>query len=82
MTKIPSIIKNYRSNETEIPTFQYRVEQIITQHLKPSRMLDIIFSEITMFYYSFFLGGKNHYQYPVMYEHTPIIKIRVLLLFT
>ena len=59
MTKIPSIIKNYRSNETEIPTFQYRMEQIITQHLKPSRILDMILSEITMFYYSFFSWRKK-----------------------
>ena len=59
MTKISSIIKNYRSNETEIPTFQYRMEQTLTQHLKPSRVLDMIFSEITMFYYSFFSWRKK-----------------------
>jgi len=59
MTKIPSIIKNYRSNETEIPTFQYRMEQIITQHLKPSRVLDMISSEISIFYYSIYSWRKK-----------------------
>jgi hypothetical protein len=59
LTKMPAIIKFYRSNTVEIPTFPYRLEQAFTRHLKPNRFLGIIFSEITMFYYSLFSWRKK-----------------------
>ena len=59
ITKLPTIIKDYRTNLTEIPTFSYRMEQALTHHFRPSRLLDIISSELTMFYYSFLSWWKK-----------------------
>ncbi len=55
----PRIIKSYRKNESEIPTFIYRMKQAWEQHLKPSRVQDIFFSDMTMFYYSLFSWRKK-----------------------
>ncbi|MEH7074298.1 hypothetical protein [Neobacillus drentensis] len=57
--KIPAIIKSYRKNYSEIPTFPYRMKQAWDQHLKPSRAQEFFFSDVTMFYYSLFSWRKK-----------------------
>ncbi|WP_141433901.1 hypothetical protein [Bacillus sp. 03113] len=59
ITKFPAIIKKFRTNLTEIPTFQHRLEQTLSYHFKSSRVLDIIASDMTMFYYSLFSWSKT-----------------------
>ena len=68
LVKIPAIIKSYHTNTTakKLSTFEIRMEQAWNQHLKPSRMREIFFSEITMYYYSLFSWGKK----PLSEEHT------------
>lgn len=62
ITKMPAIMKSYRSNTVEISTFSYRLEQAFTRHLKPSRFLEMITSELTMLFYSFFSWRKKPLQ--------------------
>jgi hypothetical protein len=57
--KLPKIIKSYRTNESEIPTFPYRMKQAWERHLQPSRIHDIFLSDVTMFYYSLFSWRKK-----------------------
>lgn len=57
--KLPKIIKSYRTNESEIPTFPYRMKQAWDQHLKRSRVQDFFFSDMIMFYYSLFSWRKK-----------------------
>ncbi|WP_121660990.1 hypothetical protein [Metabacillus litoralis] len=52
ITKIPAILKRVKTHQAEIPTLQYRIEQSIYHELKPSRFLNIIVSELSMFYFS------------------------------
>ncbi|WP_026568284.1 hypothetical protein [Bacillus sp. UNC41MFS5] len=54
LAKIPAIVKSYRKSEIEIPTFSYRMEQAWDQHLKSSRVQEIFFSDVKMYYYSLF----------------------------
>jgi len=57
--KLPAIIRNFNNNFTNTSTFQDRLEEALMLHLKPSRTLDIISSEITMLYYSLFSWRKE-----------------------
>ncbi|MEH7374305.1 hypothetical protein [Neobacillus drentensis] len=59
IAKIPAIIKSYRTNASEIPTFPYRMKQAWDQHLPPSRVQEICFSDMTMYYYSLFSWRKK-----------------------
>ncbi len=59
VTKFPSIIKEVILRRSEIPTFSYRFEQVVKGKIKPSRFLDVIISEMIMFYYSFFAWNKK-----------------------
>ncbi|EKN66502.1 hypothetical protein BABA_15372 [Neobacillus bataviensis LMG 21833] len=87
LAKIPAIIKSYRRNATvvaaENPTFQHRMEQAWNQHMKPSRMRDIFFSEMTMYYYSLFswrqkpLSGERNFTY---HKKTCAIALYIMLI--
>jgi membrane protein YdbS with pleckstrin-like domain len=59
VTKLPAILKYYKTKESNIPAFPYRMEQALTHYVKPNRFIEIVSSEITMFYYSFFSWRKN-----------------------
>ena len=59
LAKIPAIVKSYRKSESEFPTFTYRMKQAWDQHLKPSRVQEIFFSDVTMYYYSLFSWRKK-----------------------
>ncbi len=60
MIKFLSIIKGLKQDKpTEIPVFSYRFEIELKRKLKPSRFLEVITSELTMFYYSFFTWNKK-----------------------
>lgn len=60
VAKFPSIIKGLKLDKsTEIPAFSYRFEIELKRKLKPSRFLDVITSELTMFYYSFITWNKK-----------------------
>jgi membrane protein YdbS with pleckstrin-like domain len=56
---ISAIIHRLKNNPTNIPSFQHRLEETLMLHLKPSRSLDIISSELTMLYYSLFSWRKK-----------------------
>ena len=86
MKKLPAIIKKYRTNSIEIPTFPYRIEQVLAHHLKQSRFLDIILSELSMFYYSLFswrkkplsiLNDKRAFSY---YKNTSTVAFYIMLI--
>jgi membrane protein YdbS with pleckstrin-like domain len=51
--KLPLVLKSFRKNRMGAPLFQYRMEAAVTQHFKKSRMLDILITDLTMYYYSF-----------------------------
>ncbi|MBP0726932.1 hypothetical protein J5Y03_17375 [Bacillus sp. RG28] len=57
--KLPAIIRNFNNNYPNTSTFQERLEEALMLHLKPSRTIDIISSEITMLYYSLFSWRKK-----------------------
>lgn len=59
VTKFPVIIKGVKLHQSEIPAFSYRFDTELKRKIKPSRFLDVITSEITMFYYSFFTWNKK-----------------------
>ncbi|MEH7082242.1 hypothetical protein V7139_05850 [Neobacillus drentensis] len=59
LAKIPAIVKSYRKSESEFSTFTYRMKQSWDQHLKPSRVQEIFFSDVTMYYYSLFSWRKK-----------------------
>lgn len=65
ITKLPSIIKSFRTAPSYIPSFSYRMEQALRQHVAPSRLLDVISSEITMLYYSLFSWRTKQHQVPL-----------------
>jgi len=83
MVKIPVIIKSFRMNVTEAPTFQNRMEHAWGQHMESSRMRDIFFSEMTMYYYSMFswrkkpLTDERNYTY---HKKTGAIALYVMLI--
>lgn len=83
MTKMPAIIKFYQSNSVEFSTFPYRLEQAFTRYLKPNRFLEIISSEITMFYYSLFSWRKKPLQSGLVFtshKKTSAIAVYVMLI--
>lgn len=55
----PKIIKSYRTNETDIPAFPHRMKQAWDRHLMPSRVQELFFSDMTMYYYSLFSWRKK-----------------------
>jgi len=57
--KLPAIIRTFNNIFSNTSTFQVRLEEALSLHLKPSRTLDIISSEITMLYYSLFSWRKK-----------------------
>jgi hypothetical protein len=59
VTKLPAIIKYFQRNITEIPVFSYRIEKAISHHIRTHRLVDILSSEITLFYYSLFSWRKK-----------------------
>ncbi|MBV7505260.1 hypothetical protein KW850_08325 [Bacillus sp. sid0103] len=59
MATLPKIIRSYRTNEADIPAFPYRMKQAWKQHLKPSRVQEIFFTDMTMYYYSLFSWRKK-----------------------
>ncbi|MFK9091476.1 hypothetical protein [Bacillus salipaludis] len=59
MVKIPAMIKSYRAAVTENPTLHHRMAAAWDQHMEPTRMRDIFFSEMTMYYYSLFSWRKK-----------------------
>ncbi|WP_251026949.1 hypothetical protein [Bacillus sp. ISL-46] len=58
-TSFPKIIKSYRKNESKIPTFPYRMKQAWEQHLQPSPVREIFFSDMTIYYFSLFSWRKK-----------------------
>lgn len=83
ITKIPAIMKSFRTNKVEISTFSYRLEQAFSRHLKPNRFLEIIASELTMFYYSFFSWRKKPLQGGLVFtshKKTSAIALYVMLI--
>ncbi len=59
MSKFPMIIKSFHTHDSEIPTFPFRMKQAWNQHLKPSKVQEIFFSDLTMYYYSLFSWRKK-----------------------
>ncbi|MEH7247679.1 hypothetical protein V7114_12950 [Neobacillus niacini] len=59
LSKLPAIFLFYKKKENEIPAFSYRIEQALAHHMKTNRFLEIISSEISMFYYSLFSWRKK-----------------------
>lgn len=59
LKNISKIIKGYRNSDTEIPTFQYKLNQAIQHQVVFSRPIAIFVSEITMIYYSLFAWKKK-----------------------
>jgi len=86
MVKIPAIIKSFRANVTETLTFQNRMEQAWGQHMESSRMRDIFFSEMTMYYYSLFswrkkpLSRENDEQNYTYHKKTGAIALYVMMI--
>ncbi|WHY66895.1 hypothetical protein [Neobacillus sp. SuZ13] len=54
LAKIPAIVKSYRKSESEFPTFTYRMKKAWDQNLKPTRVQEIFFTDVKMYYYSLF----------------------------
>ncbi|PKG23462.1 hypothetical protein [Niallia nealsonii] len=52
--KLVPIIKSYRTNRMDIPIFSSRLEKAINIHIKSSRFIEMMVSEISMVYYCFF----------------------------
>lgn len=83
--KIPAILKSFRMNGIEIPTFQYRLSLAINQHLPSFRITAIIASEIAIFYYSLFswrkkpLSSSHAFTY---HQKTSVITLYVMLIHT
>lgn len=59
VTKLPVIFKYYKQKQSDIPAFPYRMEQALTHHVKTNRFIEIVSSEMSMFYYSFFSWRKK-----------------------
>ncbi|WP_174733305.1 hypothetical protein [Mesobacillus harenae] len=59
VTKLPAIIKTFHTSVTDIQAFPYRLENAFSNFLKPSRLLEILSSDITMFHYSLFSWRKK-----------------------
>ncbi|MBY0146362.1 hypothetical protein [Neobacillus niacini] len=59
VTKLPAILRYYKTKESDIPAFPYRMEQALTHYVKQNRFIEIVSSEITMFYYSLFSWRKK-----------------------
>ncbi|MBO0961002.1 hypothetical protein J1P26_14975 [Neobacillus sp. MM2021_6] len=87
LVKIPAIIRSYRTTEiaaaTENPTFQHRMEQAWNQQMRPTRVRDIFFSEMTMVYYSIFswrkkpISGERSFTY---HKKTGAIALYIMLI--
>jgi membrane protein YdbS with pleckstrin-like domain len=59
VTKLPAIFKHYKQRQSDIPAFPHRMEQVLTHHVKPNRFIEIVSSEMSMFYYGFFSWRKK-----------------------
>jgi membrane protein YdbS with pleckstrin-like domain len=59
VTKLPAIFKYYKQKQSDIPAFPHRMEQALTHYLKQNRFIEIVSSEMSMFYYSFFSWRKK-----------------------
>lgn len=59
ITKLPSIIRSLRTNETNIPNFQSQLAHTIHQHFKLKRLSNFLSFDITLFYYSLFSWRKK-----------------------
>jgi len=57
--KLPNMIKSFREQQTDIPFFHYRLDKALIGHMKSSRAIEIIKSEVTMFFYSLFSWRKH-----------------------
>ncbi|WP_226668049.1 hypothetical protein [Metabacillus litoralis] len=83
---LPSIISHIRMTKLQVPFFQNNLEQSFSKQLKPSRLLDIISSEISMFYYSFFswktkrVVFNSNQQVFTLHEKTSVIALYIMLL--
>jgi membrane protein YdbS with pleckstrin-like domain len=59
IAKLPKIFKSFRTDESQIPTFPFRMKQARDQHLQPTRVQEVFFSDMTMVYYSLFSWRKR-----------------------
>ncbi|NHC38439.1 hypothetical protein G6549_00555 [Bacillus sp. MM2020_1] len=59
VAKLPKINKSFRTDESQIPTFPFRMKQAWDQHFQPSRVQDVFFSDMTMVYFSLFSWRKK-----------------------
>jgi|GEM_PF-705829 len=54
LVRLPAVISHYRSDSSPDGAFQYRLLRAMQANMKPSRLLDVIASEISLIHYSLF----------------------------
>lgn len=59
ITKLPAIFMYYEKKESSIQAFPFRMERALTHYVKSNRFIEIVSSEITLLYYSFFSWRKK-----------------------
>ncbi|QCJ44803.1 hypothetical protein FAY30_24585 [Bacillus sp. S3] len=83
IVRIPAILKSYLNAATANPTFHHRMAEAWNQHLESSRMREILFSEMAMYYYSLFSWRKkpvNDAQTFTYHKKTGAIAVYVMLI--
>ncbi|WP_147534206.1 hypothetical protein [Bacillus marasmi] len=84
LTKLPSIIREYRSISQQNSFFQYNLRNAIEKHLNHMPMLHVFLSELSIFYYSLFswrakatVANGQTYTY---HQKTSTISVYILLI--
>lgn len=85
LKNLPSIIRYMK--KLDVPFFQNQISQSLSRHLKSSsRLVDIITSEISMFYYSLFswkakrVTPKEDQQIFTFHQKTSVIALYIMLI--
>lgn len=83
LVKLPNIIRSFR-NETTPPFFYPRAASAFSKHLSINRMIEILLSEITMFYYALFSWRKKppiqEGKYFSYHKNTSVIAFYIMLI--
>ncbi|WP_235822836.1 hypothetical protein [Cytobacillus massiliigabonensis] len=59
ISKLPRLIRNYRSISKQDSLFQLHVRRTVKNHLPNHRLITVFLSELSMFYYSLFAWRKK-----------------------
>ncbi|MDR0136520.1 hypothetical protein RFW18_02085 [Metabacillus idriensis] len=81
--KLPRIIGDYKMN-TNHPFFFPKAKAAFEKHLPSNRLMDIVFTEISIFYYAFFNWRKKAPQHGGVYftahHQTSVIALNIMLI--